>query len=163
MVILIWTFAFCLCSSVPLTMYTSLSDFRITFAPVWLLILLRLLPSLPMTKPLYPSGISTSSPPKDCSWILFFIFSCRGKTGRHAKSAFPLKTHVETYKHAENITGDEDRFIKQHLYLGGFRENLSKTHSWTWVIFLFFKEMYVLDPKLASGKANLVNLFQNVP
>lgn len=98
MVILIWTFAFCLCSSVPLTMYTSLSDFRITFAPVWLLILLRLLPSLPMTKPLYPSGISTSSPAKDCSWILFFIFSCRRKTGRHAKSAFPLRyTWRDTY------------------------------------------------------------------
>lgn len=28
---------------------------------------------------------------------------------------------------------------------------------------ILFKEMYVWDPKLASGKAILVNLFQNVP
>lgn len=54
---------------------------------------------------------------------------------------------------AKNITGDKDRFTEATLLPGRFpREPL--------VIFLFFKEMYVWDPKLASGIA--INLFQNV-
>ena len=49
------------CSSVPLTMYTSPS-LRINFAPVLVLIKLRLSPPLPMTNPLNALGMSTNSP-----------------------------------------------------------------------------------------------------
>ena len=49
------------CSSVPLTMYTSPS-LRINFAPVLVLIKLRLSPPLPMINPLNALGMSTNSP-----------------------------------------------------------------------------------------------------
>ena len=49
------------CSSVPLTMYTS-PPLRINFAPVLVLIKLRLSPPLPMTNPLNALGMSTNSP-----------------------------------------------------------------------------------------------------
>ena len=148
MVILIWTFAFCLCSSVPLTMYTSLSDFRITVAPVWLLILLRLLPSLPITKPLYLSGISTSSPAKDCSWILFFIFSCRRKKGCHAKRVFPLRHKSGGVGH-----GPRDQFCPItslqmagwffHLCAGSLFDFLRFSPFIKWFTTIFFGKVWV--------------------
>ena len=49
------------CLSVPLTMYTSPSLW-INFAPVLVLIKLRLSPPLPMTNPLNALGMSTNSP-----------------------------------------------------------------------------------------------------
>ena len=71
---LICTLACTLCSGVPLTMNTPLS-LPTSFAPVWVLISLRFFLFMPKTKPLYCSGISTSSPDETSSAFKFLSWT----------------------------------------------------------------------------------------
>lgn len=70
--------ACCLCCLSPLRIYTS-PFLRISFAPVLVLMFRRLSPPIPITKPLYLSGISTISSGGGAVVLRLCVSSCRGE------------------------------------------------------------------------------------
>ena len=77
--------ACCLCCLSPLRIYTS-PFLRISFAPVLVLMFRRLSPPLPITKPLYPSGISTISSGGGVVVLRLCASCCRGEKTRTFKT-----------------------------------------------------------------------------
>ena len=87
--------ACCLCCLSPLRIYTS-PFLRISFAPVLVLMSRRLSPPLPITKPLYPSGISTISSGGGAVVLRLCASCCRGEI----KGLFEATTILHDEVHA---------------------------------------------------------------